>query len=117
MNVRLNEQVILTGLLQLFAPDKWFDICRVQALCLLAGAHLTPAQNALFGVVHCVHYNTMLPGMRESLAAEVVQVLQQQMPDLQFSVTEPVRRTVEVTAPAQEPAPRGMLRRLLGGAS
>ena len=112
MSVQLAEQVVLVGLQQLFDPSKWFDVCRVQALCKLVNARMTPTQDALFSGMHCVHYNTMPAGMREKLAQEVVLVLQERMPGLEFSVNKPpVTATVVVVQPER---PTGVLRRLLG---
>lgn len=116
METKMTTQVVVVGLQQLFDPTKWFDICRVQVLCKLVGAHLTPQQDALFGVMHCVHYNTMPAGLREQLAEEVVRVLQQTMPSLDFSVHRPattVTAVAVVTTENPSPQPRG-LRKLLG---
>lgn len=105
MNDDIKRMAVETIMDRLFNASAWFDICRVHDIGEMLGVN--PRNHADYNVLHamhCIHYNTMRPELRNALPEMVARVCSIQ----RFTIT---KEEISLPQPVvvEMPKPRGLL--------
>ena len=104
------REAIRLALVKMFGADGHFSICTIDDCCKLAGVTVPDRTYSALRALHCVHWSTMTPAMKQEVANTVLGLFALPTTDLSAlhrSFLEPVR-VVESDAPK-----RNVFRRLL----
>jgi hypothetical protein len=72
----LEMSAIRTGLEELFTK-RWFDVCRLDALCEIAAIHVDTRTRAVFKTLHCVSFGDMDTNTKVDLFNTVIGLFEQ----------------------------------------